>query len=131
MIYFITEKGSHYVKIGYSEDPVKRLKELQTGNPRKLKILGILPGLFEAEKGYHEAFSKYRVQGEWFKNTGKLKSCIIVLTDPIYTKEITDLKSLLKSGMELEVRKRFNRYKRRGLKTKNSEKLIGAVSRLR
>jgi hypothetical protein len=57
------------VKIGVATDSVnKRLKELQTGNPNKLKILKsvFVDNPFEVEKNYHTLFKTKRINGEWF-----------------------------------------------------------------
>ena len=40
-VYAISEVGSDYVKIGMSRDPLKRLAELQTGNPRPLELMAV------------------------------------------------------------------------------------------
>ena len=40
-VYFIQEEGTHKIKIGFSEKhPNGRLKDFQTGNSNKLKLLG-------------------------------------------------------------------------------------------
>jgi hypothetical protein len=60
--YFIYD--GEYIKIGRARSPRHRLKELQTGNPRELRLLVILPTDREAE--YHKRFSHLRVKGtEW------------------------------------------------------------------
>ena len=63
-----------YFKIGTAYDPDKRLKDLQTGNVRQLKIWGdpwLVSKRRDAEKATHKALEKYAVyQGggtEWFK----------------------------------------------------------------
>ena len=71
MIYFIAA-GKH-IKIGYSVDPVSRLKELQTGNPLKLSIRATIQnGCFKTETGLHEMFEHLRKKGEWFRYTDEL-----------------------------------------------------------
>lgn len=64
MIYFI--EGGNYTKIGVSDNPKKRLNELQTGNPFDLKIKFLTDGEYEKESRIHKALSLYRVKGEWF-----------------------------------------------------------------
>lgn len=67
MIYFITD--GDYTKIGFTSilDITVRLRNLQTANPRELKILWVIPeGSLELEKFIHEKLSCYRVSGEWF-----------------------------------------------------------------
>src|SRR4051794_31037778 len=50
MIYFCHDEIFHAIKIGKSVKPQKRLGQLQTGNPHKLRILGKIPG-GEKEEG--------------------------------------------------------------------------------
>ena len=61
------------MKIGYSDDPDRRLKELQTGNPYKIKICFALPCATKKDAVRMEAnlhrlvTAKYRrLCGEWF-----------------------------------------------------------------
>lgn len=69
-IYFITEMPfNRRVKIGMSKNPVKRLKQLQTGNPNKLFIYH----LFEShdykvlERSMHDICKDLKIIGEWFE----------------------------------------------------------------
>tara|TARA_Y100000361_G_C11161446_1_gene347661 strand:- start:6437 stop:6835 length:399 start_codon:yes stop_codon:yes gene_type:complete len=67
-VYMITD-GS-YIKIGKANDIDRRIRELQTGNPKKLEILHV----FECDEGeantlekqIHSDFACLRVHGEWF-----------------------------------------------------------------
>ena len=66
MIYFV--RSGDYVKIGFSDKPQDRIKNLQTANPGKLSVLGVINGSRENEADLHKAFSKYRIgSGEWFR----------------------------------------------------------------
>ena len=80
-VYLITEKNNSKknkpVKIGYSNDPDKRLATLQTGNPRELIVAVAIAFdtelmAREAERALHElAERKYRrLVGEWFSIKG-------------------------------------------------------------
>ena len=77
-VYCIAEyKGgreSGYFKIGTAYDPEKRLKDLQTGNPRELKIWKEpqwVSQRLDAERAAHTALEEYKVNlrggTEWFK----------------------------------------------------------------
>ena len=44
-LYFIQSDITGMIKIGRSKDPVKRLKQLQTGNANKLKLIASFKGL--------------------------------------------------------------------------------------
>ncbi len=67
MIYII--KTQNYVKIGYSKNPERRIKELQYMCPTKLKLICTFEGNLVTEKALHNYFDKYRVSftNEWFK----------------------------------------------------------------
>lgn len=71
MIYFFIEDTNESVKIGRAKDIERRRKALQTGNPRKLQLLGWIrtdEGVDVAlEKSLHEEFSQQRGSGEWFE----------------------------------------------------------------
>lgn len=77
-VYFIQEYPRGYVKIGFAEnDVMMRLAALQTGNPRLLKVVGIIDGAgVEIEAELHNAFRAARVRGEWFRPTPELMSYI-------------------------------------------------------
>ncbi len=59
------------IKIGVAINVSRRLKELQTGNPYKLKILDIYEcksrsHAYDLEARLHKTFKKKRMEGEWF-----------------------------------------------------------------
>lgn len=67
-IYFIGA-GSGPVKVGYGQDPWKRMRTFQTGHYERLTLLGMFlpdhaPGL---ERRLHEAMRPHRLAGEWFR----------------------------------------------------------------
>ncbi len=62
--YFISG-GDGRVKIGKAVDVARRLKTLQTGSSRVLKLLHVIDG--DVERGLHAKFSQWRIQGEWFE----------------------------------------------------------------
>lgn len=71
-IYVILDEETDRVKIGRSIDPQKRLVQLRTGNPTRLKIVAAFgpwpDGVAAAWESYlHEAFKADRIVGEWFE----------------------------------------------------------------
>lgn len=62
---YIISDGSA-CKIGTSAAPEHRLAELQTGNPRPMSLLGVLPGGQHTEKVLHRWLKEKRISGEWF-----------------------------------------------------------------
>lgn len=73
-VYFIESTNkwkSKYIKIGSSKNPEGRLKDLQTGSPLKIRLIGKIKckNEFHAkqiEKLAHNIFYKQRRHGEWF-----------------------------------------------------------------
>jgi hypothetical protein len=65
-IYFIQHGENGPVKIGLSIEPVKRIRKLQTGNPRDLFLRHVVPGDLSVEQQLHDRFEPARIRGEWF-----------------------------------------------------------------
>lgn len=60
-VYVIREEGDGPIKIGVAKDPIKRLRSMQTGNPRRLRIEYVLIGLMDIEKLLHELWEPYAI----------------------------------------------------------------------
>lgn len=75
-LYVIVNENGR-VKIGISEDPIKRANNLSTGSGYMCKCVCYwdvgtkAPAL---EKKLHEDFNKYRILGEWFSETLPISS---------------------------------------------------------
>lgn len=68
-VYFaITSFGlDDYMKIGWTGgSPQRRLRELQTGCPWPIDLLGEMPGSTADERALHERFAHLCTMGEWF-----------------------------------------------------------------
>lgn len=65
-IYFISD--GEYIKIGYAYNVHLRLSTMQSGNARKLKIIGMHKGHTKDEKRLHRHFNHLHYNGEWFKH---------------------------------------------------------------
>lgn len=112
MIYFITA-GNKHVKIGYSANPEKRLKELQTGNPLKLKLVTTIPGSYETEKALHLYFTRNKREGEWFHLTGELGNCLKAAIWPKRKHvEPTTIKQFLENGIHFHLSQKAKRSKK-------------------
>lgn len=65
-------QAGYRVKLGYSHNPKKRLKEIQTGSPDHLKLLWTYyvgddeKTAMQKEKKLHRVCKKYHVRGEWY-----------------------------------------------------------------
>lgn len=68
--YFIIENednDAHRIKIGFSKDPKKRIRALQTGSSRKLALMGWIESEGKIlEQSLHKKYASYRLNGEWF-----------------------------------------------------------------
>lgn len=62
-LYFIQEGDCGPIKIGRG-DPASRLRTLQIGNPRELRIVGCLENVGYTEAFWHRAFEAYSMRGE-------------------------------------------------------------------
>lgn len=69
-LYVIQAHTTGAIKVGVSSDPRRRLSQLQTGSPHRLRILLVAEAQGHREKSLHSLLSKFRtrhaVQGEWF-----------------------------------------------------------------
>lgn len=71
-VYIIHHRETSMIKIGLSDDPMSRLKEIQTGNGNALTLRYVLacPSRESAssiERLLHKRYGRYRATGEWFK----------------------------------------------------------------
>jgi len=73
-IYFI--EGAGKVKIGYSQSPEDRLKDLQVGSPVPLVLFARMRGGPETEAELHSKFRWALSHGEWYYFTDALKTHI-------------------------------------------------------
>lgn len=72
-IYFIGSVGSMAVKIGKSNNPEKRLAELQTGHPHKLVLYAVVENVTpDYEMKLHRILAHIRKEGEWFELNDEL-----------------------------------------------------------
>ena len=65
---YIISDGDGSVKIGVAVDIKKRLRNLQSANPKKLTVLFWEPD-DDIEFELHTKFDKLCIRGEWFKHT--------------------------------------------------------------
>lgn len=85
-VYFIHEDNCNNVfKIGKTENhPADRLDQLQTGNPRRLRIYRWIeiPGHSTAEEYLHMRHHSARIRGEWYKISMEQidEDCAIILS---------------------------------------------------
>ena len=97
-IYLIRSQEESYYKIGISNNPIKRLKELQTGNPTQLKIISAYPSEYAnlIEKTLHRRYSHLKKEGEWFYMSNEnevsfINECAKIEEDIIFLKNNSTL----------------------------------------
>jgi hypothetical protein len=64
------------IKIGWSNDPKKRLQNLQYHHPYSLRLLGFRPGTRSDECELQARFKHLRLLGEWFNSSAVLRELI-------------------------------------------------------
>lgn len=74
-VYFLL--AGPFVKIGKTSGrPDSRIKELQTGCPFPIQLVGHVRGGMSKERELHRSFADYRAHGEWFRHEGALAEFI-------------------------------------------------------
>lgn len=90
VIYFISDENNR-VKIGYTSGTAEdRLKQLQTGNAEKLKLIVWMKGSRLEELKIHRHLNHYRLEGEWFRLEGTVKE-FILLVESLRSNEWTNI----------------------------------------
>ena len=81
MIYFIQDLESKRIKIGESDDPTMRIKQIMTSSSSKkgCVILAVLPGGIKRESEMHKKFSQYHSRGEWYEESDEITCYILEL----------------------------------------------------
>jgi Meiotically up-regulated gene 113 len=63
---YLLQAGERCVKIGYSEHPMRRIRELQPQYASRLRLLACFVGDPQAERFAHRRFANLRIQNELF-----------------------------------------------------------------
>src|SRR5690348_14035371 len=66
-VYLMGSPESPIVKIGRSNNPKRRLYQVQEDVSRPLEVMWTHPGGREMELGLHQHFAEQRRHGEWFE----------------------------------------------------------------
>ena len=73
-LYIIQSAVTGAFKVGRSSDPDRRLRDLQTGSPHRLKIILVVKEEGWRERFIHHRLNRFRSQGpnygEWFLEPG-------------------------------------------------------------
>lgn len=70
-IYLIQQQNTNFYKIGVSNDPQRRVNDLQTGNQETLILVKSIPVNynFKTENALHKRYASQNLQLEWFELT--------------------------------------------------------------
>jgi hypothetical protein len=91
-IYFIKPVGMPGpVKIGCSDVPTKRLKELSTWSPFPLEIVAVTEGTFELESNVHACFADTHSHREWFHASDRLTAVMARIAKGAKIADVIDL----------------------------------------
>lgn len=77
-VYFIGLEGHTAIKIGFTanNDVSVRLRQLQTGQPQKLYLIGTIDGDRSVEQTLHKELAALRRNGEWFDGGAGLRHLV-------------------------------------------------------
>lgn len=77
-IYIISCDALNMIKIGFTEQscPKRRLRQMQSGCPLKLRLVKTIPGTWGMEQEMHGDLKKHRCRGEWFYGTPEVMEFI-------------------------------------------------------
>ena len=91
-VYFIRPVGAASpVKVGFSEQPIRRLNALMTWSPVPLEIAGRIPGGQELEKTLHECWVRCHSHREWFVPDAKMADEIAKLLSGMPVEQAVDM----------------------------------------
>ena len=75
-VYFLQDPQTTHIKIGFSSNYAKRTASISSARATGGVLLAKVPGIMATEKAIQQAFSKYRVRGEWFRCSNELANFI-------------------------------------------------------
>lgn len=78
-VYAIRDDAAQAVKIGFTRNPERRLRQLQTANATPLRTLCVFENVQAFEASLHQSFASRRMSGEWFNDADKSLSEIFGL----------------------------------------------------
>lgn len=91
-VYFMVNNEYSFCKIGFSDNPEKRISEIQTGCPYVLKLHHFVTGTTRDEKKQHQKYKHLNSNGEWFFVKDELKEYL----DSVICKNVLVVTSALK-----------------------------------
>jgi hypothetical protein len=75
-----------HIKIGRSKNPKARRENIQGANSDPIELIAVYPGKADREKALHRGLRRYRLAGEWFRDS-EIVRCVLEMevgqSDPI------------------------------------------------
>jgi hypothetical protein len=65
-VYFFQGDTTRRIKIGFSQNPTRRLEEIRSGASERIRLLGSVPGTTGDEAALHRTNATVHVLNEWF-----------------------------------------------------------------
>jgi hypothetical protein len=126
IVYFIQRGANGPIKIGTTSGRLRtRLKEIQTGSPEPLYLIGHVRGL---EKDVHVRFRRHLISGEWFEPHEDIVDFVRLNKLPPPSDEDSVLPIALRD-LSGSLRKALDRERRRMSKAAGAEVKTSAVIR--
>lgn len=123
-VYFI--QSGNFIKIGNSFNPKKRLKALQIGNPKELKLVFISDRYKEHE--LQNMFRENKVNGEWYSITDEMMDFIENEKEKQVNEKSEEIYEL-KEKLQAEIQEAKN-YNQNGEYHKSRELLNGILEKI-
>lgn len=75
-VYFVQAEDGGPIKIGWAQDVASRVRQLQVGQSRRLRVIDAIKCSRTYERKLHRQFAASRLFGEWFEPTPELLELI-------------------------------------------------------
>jgi Meiotically up-regulated gene 113 len=67
-VYFAKADPEGPIKIGWSANPIQRIRSLNASAPSEIRLLAMFPGAKRDEWELHGELEQHRLRGEWFED---------------------------------------------------------------
>jgi predicted GIY-YIG superfamily endonuclease len=65
-VYLFLDEHQNLLKIGFTENPARRFKEIRNANTNPVKFIGYMPGTKTNEAILHHKWKRFNKKLEWF-----------------------------------------------------------------
>lgn len=85
-VYFLQQGEGGPVKVGVTDNVVRRVKELEAQRGARLTLLATMPGTRDLEQAIHRALAAHRIEGEWFRPVADVVVMAMLAAGGMYDK---------------------------------------------